>query len=125
MLSLPSFFTAFILILLLYFWYLKMRAKEIAYHRALSECNKHHYQLLDNTVALHASKFIKQPRLHIHRQYQFDYATNTHARLQGQLHMSGLIVIAITFADVNIVISETDTAKRKDNVIPFPTSLKE
>jgi hypothetical protein len=82
--------TLLILALLIWLWQSQLKAKEVALAVSKAFCEQHHWQLLDDTVALKKTRLYRQAGTwHIQRRYQFDYCQQGDIRQQASLTLNG------------------------------------
>lgn len=78
-------------VLLGWFWFDSMRARETAVRRGKDTCVNRGLLFLDDTVALDSLSFIRSPRgrLMLRRTYRFEFSDSGDNRLRGSVVVTG------------------------------------
>ena len=86
-----TIYLLFFFIVLAWFWFSTIRARDVALLVCKRACREMNVQLLDDTVALRriGIRRNKHGRLQVRRLYGFEYSTGNESRLEGCLIMLG------------------------------------
>jgi hypothetical protein len=89
--------TAILLLAAACLWWLSaMRARDRARNIAAAFCQRHGWQLLDQTVALSAMRPVRvDDRLSWRRRYRFDFSPDGGSRKSGELTLEGGRAVSI------------------------------
>lgn len=87
-----------LLIAILVYAYVALRAKELARSAAQQHCRAHGLGLLDDTVVLKRLLVRRNPdgRIELRRQYRFEFTSDGSLRYSGEIVLSGRHVLSIT-----------------------------
>lgn len=95
-----EFFIILLLLITATFWFDSSRALEWARHHAKQICQRHHVQLLDETVMLSKVRLRHQGHWYFERYYRFEFTQTGQQREQGGLMLQGLNLVLIDLAYV-------------------------
>jgi hypothetical protein len=81
--------TGIVCILLLWLWWDGQGAREVALRAGTQLCQKHGVQFLDESVALHKLRLVRdgQGTLRIERFFRFEFATDGASRHKGRIRV--------------------------------------
>ena len=113
-----SFVTLIFIILIVWFWYSQMKAKETATQLAKKECHETGVILLDETVHLNRIRMGRQNNgmLNFRREYHFSYSKDGQSRYRGRIILLGTNVILIRLDSLKNNPSEEHSPAQ---IIPF------
>ena len=90
-------FIIIVTVLVAWFWFDGMKAREIGVHAVRQACDAEGLQLLDETISLSSLKPARNDdgRLTLRRVYQFEYSDTGNNRRQGRVHLLGGRVVLL------------------------------
>lgn len=93
-----------LLLALGWLWWDGLKKRELAVQAARRVCDQAGVQLLDETVAMKRMRLRRdaRQRIHLYREYGFEYSDTGDNRLPGRIYLLGDRVL-----DVNLVIMRT------------------
>ena len=100
-----------------YVWQGALRARELARTLSRELCAEAHVQLLDQTVALHKMRLVREPGhgLLLRRDYGFEFSVDGKDRHHGQLSVIDGRLLAHNMARVG-----PPAIEASGNVVPLP-----
>lgn len=98
----------FALVLLGWYWADSVRARDAGKAAGRAACARQDYQFLDDTVALHRLRPIRDDngRLILERIYAFEYSDNGNNRRRGNVTLQGHEVVNVYVGPVLVVEAE-------------------